>query len=249
MILLDNIHVHFHHNTPLAKHVLKGINLRVLQGEFVTVIGGNGAGKSTLMNVLAGNTFPSTGDIRFKAKNVTKMSACKRAKYIARLFQDPMQGTFAHLTILENLALAAKRGQSRGLGWYVNASFRQQCKTLLEPLGLGLVQNLNQKVANLSGGQRQALSLVMATLTGADLLLLDEHTAALDPKTAHAILNMTEALVKEHQLTALMITHSMQQALSIGDRTLVLNEGKIIEDFNSEQRRKMQVSDLMRYFA
>lgn len=248
MISLHNIHVEYQPNTPLAKQILKGINLTVHQGEFVTIIGGNGAGKSTLMNILAGVIFPSRGEIYLNQQNVTQWPAHKRAAHIARLFQDPLQGTFANLTLLENLALAFKRGQKRGLGLYVGSTLTRSAKKLLAPIGLDLENSLHHKVASLSGGQRQALSLVMATLSAADILLLDEHTAALDPKTALHILNMTCDLITKHHLTTLMITHSMTQALNVGSRTLVLSEGNIVEDLGHDQRSLMQVEDLMRYF-
>lgn len=249
MITLNNIHVEYQANTPLAKHILKGINLTVNSGEFVTIIGGNGAGKSTLMNILAGVILPSEGEIYFNQRNVTKWPAHKRAAHIARLFQDPMQGTFANLTILENLALALKRGQKRGLDLYVGNTLQKRAKVLLAPLELRLENCLHHKVASLSGGQRQALSLVMATLCDADILLLDEHTAALDPKTAQHILEMTCAIVAKHRLTTLMITHSMTQALKVGSRTLVLCEGRIVEDLSHSKKSQMQVEDLMRYFV
>ncbi|MGE3319167.1 MAG: ABC transporter ATP-binding protein [Candidatus Berkiella sp.] len=248
MITLNNIHVEFQAGTTLAKHILKGINLTVKCGEFITLIGGNGAGKSTLMNMLAGVIFPSQGEIYFNQQNVTNWPAHRRAPHIARLFQDPMQGTFAHLTLLENIALALKRGQKRGLGLYLSGMLRKRAKELLAPLGLGLENSLHSKVSTLSGGQRQALSLVMATICEADILLLDEHTAALDPKTAQQILDMTCQLVDKHQLTTLMITHSLTQALSVGDRTLVLSEGTIVEDLSRCKKEMMQAKDLMRYF-
>ncbi|MCS5712172.1 ABC transporter ATP-binding protein [Candidatus Berkiella aquae] len=249
MIILNNIHVHFHHGTPLAKHVLRGIHLKINQGEFITIIGGNGAGKSTLMNVLAGEAFPSQGDIYFNQQNITRWSACKRSCKIARLFQDPMQGTFAHLTIEENLSLAVKRGKQRGLQRHINPQLRQNFKSLLAPLKLQLEKRLHHKVGTLSGGQRQALSLIMATLQQTELLLLDEHTAALDPKTAQNIMLLSQQIIQERQMTALMITHSLSQALHFGDRTLVLSEGNIVEDLYGSRRAQMQPEVLMKYFV
>lgn len=248
MIILNNVHVHYHAKTPLSKMILKDIQLDVKSGEFVTIVGGNGAGKSTLMRVLSGEIFPSQGEIILNQQNITTWSACKRSKHIARLFQDPMLGTFSQLTILENLSLAAKRGEKRNLGLYLKKGLRSQCIDLLKPLGLGLEKKLHLKVECLSGGQRQVLSLIMATLQQAKLLLLDEHTAALDPKTAKDIMTLTCDIVAKNKITTFMITHSLAQALNVGDRTIVLNDGKIMDDIYGERRNKMQTEDLLRYF-
>ncbi len=248
MILLNNIHVEYQSKTAVSKKVLSNIHLEVKPGEFVTIVGGNGAGKSTLMKLLSGEIFPTQGDIVLNQQNITKWSACKRSAHIARLFQDPLLGTFSQLTILENLSLAAKRGQKRNLGLYLKRGIRSRCKELLKPLDLGLENKLDLKVECLSGGQRQVLSLIMATLQQAKLLLLDEHTAALDPKTAKEIMDLTCVIVAKNKITTLMITHSLAQALSVGNRTIVLNEGTVIDDLHGTRRSNMQTEDLLRYF-
>lgn len=249
MITLNNIQVEYQANTPLAKTILNDINLHIKAGEFVTIVGGNGAGKSTLMKLLSGEISPTQGEITLNQQKVTKWSACKRSKYIARLFQDPLLGTFSQLTIMENLSLAAKRGEKRNLTLYLKKGLRAQYRELLKPLGLGLENKLHLKVDSLSGGQRQVLSLIMATLQHAKLLLLDEHTAALDPKTAKEIMALTCDIVAKNQITTFMITHSLEQALTIGNRTIVLKDGKVIDDLHGTRRTKMQTEDLLRYYV
>lgn len=248
MIELQNINVFFNKNTKLENHVLKGINLKVMDGQFVTIIGGNGAGKSTLMNLLSGDIKPDKGKILIDNKDVTSLSTIDRSSLVARVFQDPMIGTFADLTIEENLSIASKRGQKRGLTKYINLKSKEWFQNSLKQLDMNLENRLNDKVSSLSGGQRQALSLIMATLLGSKILLLDEHTAALDPKIGQVIMAITEKIIKQYNLTALMITHSMSQALDYGDRTLMLYHGQIIKDMQGEHRSTLSPDDLIKYF-
>lgn len=248
MIELENIHIYFNKGTRLENHVIKGIDLKVMDGQFVTVIGGNGAGKSTLMNLLAGNLKPFLGKIKIDKLDVTNFSTEKRSRMVSRVFQDPLKGTFADLTIEENLALAYNRGTNRGLSLSMNNSKREIFAEALSELGIGLEKRLSDTVSFLSGGQRQALSLVMATLQGSKVLLLDEHTAALDPKIARKIMLMTDKIIKKHKLTALMITHSMTQALEFGDRTVMMYHGKIIKDMHGDKRENLSAADLVKFF-
>lgn len=248
MIELNDLHVVFNKGTKIENHVLKGIDLKVMDGQFVTIIGGNGAGKSTLMNVLSGNIRPSKGKVIIDSLNVTKMSPENRSSMVSRVFQDPMIGTFADLTIEENMSLAMKRGESRGLALSLSTDARNRFREALSDIGIGLEDRLTDKVASLSGGQRQALSLIMATLLGSKILLLDEHTAALDPKIAKKIMQLTDKIVKRHKLTALMITHSMSQALEFGDRTIMMYHGEIVRDMFGDERKKLSSADLVKYF-
>lgn len=248
MISLKNIDLYFNKGTKLENHVLKNINLKVMDGEFVTIIGGNGAGKSTLMNILSGNIKPTSGEVYIDNLNVTSMSMESRSGMVSRVFQDPMIGTFADLTIEENMSLAYKRGKKRGFSASINHEYRDLFKEALSDIGIGLENRLNDKVSSLSGGQRQALSLVMATLIGSKILLLDEHTAALDPKIAKKIMKLTDMIVKRHKLTVLMITHSMSQALEYGDRTIMLYHGQVAKDMKGNERQNLSASDLIKYF-
>jgi putative tryptophan/tyrosine transport system ATP-binding protein len=248
MIELKNVDVIFNKDTKIENHVLKNINLKVQDGQFVTIIGGNGAGKSTLMNVLSGNVVPTSGEVFIDSLNVTRSSTEGRSSMVSRVFQDPMIGTFADLTIEENMSVALKRGQKRGLALSINASTRSKFKDALSDVGIGLEDRLADKVSSLSGGQRQALSLIMATLLGSKILLLDEHTAALDPKIARKIMKLTSKIIKKHSLTALMITHSMSQALEFGDRTIMLYHGEIVKDMSGVDRQKLSADDLVKYF-
>lgn len=248
MIELKNTHVYFNKGTKIENHVLKGIDLKVLDGQFVTIIGGNGAGKSTLMNVLAGNIVPQKGQVFIDGIDVTKTNPTDRSAMVSRVFQDPMIGTFADLTIEENMALAYKRGKSRGLGQGLNTQSREYFKQELSVLEIGLEDRLNDTVSSLSGGQRQSLSLVMATLLGSKILLLDEHTAALDPKIAKNIMQVTDKIIKKHKLTALMITHSMTQALEFGDRTIMMYHGEIVRDMFGNERNALSADELIKYF-
>ena len=248
MIELKGVYVVFNKGTKIENHVLKGVDFKVMDGQFVTIIGGNGAGKSTLMNVLSGNIIPNKGKVFIDSLDVTKMSTENRSAMVSRVFQDPMIGTFADLTIEENMALAVKRGEKRGLSLSLNIDLRQRFREALSDIGIGLEDRLTDKVASLSGGQRQALSLIMATLLGSKILLLDEHTAALDPKIAKKIMQLTDRIVKRHKLTALMITHSMSQALEFGDRTIMMYHGKIVRDMYGAERKKLSSTDLVKYF-
>ena len=248
MLELKNIYKTFNAGTVNEKQALKGIDLTLEDGDFVTVIGGNGAGKSTMLNAIAGVWPVDEGQIIIDGKDVTKLPEHKRAAFLGRVFQDPMNGTAATMGIEENLALALRRGQSRTLRAGIKASEREVYKRLLSTLGLGLEDRLTSKVGLLSGGQRQALTLLMATLKKPKLLLLDEHTAALDPKTAAKVLETTEMIVNRDHLTTLMITHNMKDAIAHGNRLIMMMEGKIILDIRGEEKKKLTVEDLLHKF-
>lgn len=248
MIQTEGIDVIFNQGTPLEKIALNGINLTIPEGQFITVIGSNGAGKSTLLNVLSGDIIPNSGKVWINNQDVTSWSTAKRAKFVARVFQNPLAGSCANLTVEENLALAYRRGQSRRLRSALNNRLRDQFKMRLSELGLGLENRLSDRMGLLSGGQRQAVSLLMSTLASHQILLLDEHTAALDPKTADYILQLTRQIVAEKRLTTLMVTHSMRQALDLGDRTLMLHEGQIVFDISGSEREGLTVADLLLLF-
>lgn len=248
MIDLQNIHVTFNAGTPLETRALKGIDLKVPKGEFLTVIGSNGAGKSTSLNSIAGIVPVGQGKVVVNGVNITKWSVPKRSQLISRVFQDPKMGTCEDLSILENYAIACGRTKPKGFGFAVNKDIRAQAAESLSVLGLGLENRLNDKVGLLSGGQRQALSLLMATTGETKVLLLDEHTAALDPKTAAFVMDLTNRLVKELGLTVVMVTHSMSQALDTGDRTIMFHQGKIIFDISGQKRADMDVKDLLDLF-
>ena len=248
MLVLQNLHKTFHPGAVTQKTALDGVNLTLQKGDFVTVIGGNGAGKSTMLNAIAG-TFPvDQGAILLGGREVTHLPEHRRAAFLGRVFQDPMTGTAATMNIEENLALASRRGQRRGLRWGISARERAVYREKLSSLDLGLESRMGSRVGLLSGGQRQALTLLMATLKKPELLLLDEHTAALDPKTAEKVLRLTRQLIHENDLTALMVTHNMKDALALGNRTIMMHEGKIILDLNEEQKRHMTVEDLLSQF-
>lgn len=248
MIILDDISVTFDQGTPLEHVGLADINLRIKEGEFVTIIGGNGAGKSTLMNLLSGEVSATSGSIRIDNKNVTSLSIERRAKFVSRVFQDPLVGSCPTLTIEENLALALRRGKGRGLGMALNKNTRTHFQTIVADLGLGLENRLQDSMSQLSGGQRQAISLLMATLQPSRILLLDEHTAALDPKMAKKVMTITTDLIRNQGLTALMITHSMSQALEYGTRTLLMCDGRIEKDISGRERQAMTPHDLLQLF-
>ncbi|MEL7052271.1 MAG: ABC transporter ATP-binding protein [Cyanobacteria bacterium J06634_6] len=253
MIHLDNLHVTFATGTPLEKTVFNGLSLTIPAGEFITVIGSNGAGKSTLLNVLSGEIRPgcglTAGRVTVGDRDVTPWPVARRAKRISRVFQNPLAGSCADLTLEENLVLAQRRSQPLTLRPALTRKQRQQFRDRLSALELGLENRLGDRMGLLSGGQRQAASLVMATLAPTQVLLLDEHTAALDPKTAAYIIKLTRTLVAQQQLTTLMVTHSMQQALELGDRTLMLHEGAIALDISGSKREGLSVSDLLDTFA
>ncbi|MBR6781124.1 MAG: ABC transporter ATP-binding protein [Clostridia bacterium] len=248
MLELRNVTKIFNAGTVNEKVALNGICVTLNDGDFVTVIGGNGAGKSTMLNVTAGTYGVDEGHILIDGKDVTKLPEYKRAKYIGRVFQDPMIGTAADMWIEENMALADQRGARRGLKWSITKKDRERFKEMLTKLDLGLEDRLSTKVALLSGGQRQALTLLMASMKQPELLLLDEHTAALDPKTAAKVLEITENIVHEHKLTTLMITHNMKDALRLGNRLIMMHEGRIIFDVSGEEKQKLTVADLLQKF-
>lgn len=248
MLNINHIAKTFNPGTITEKRALTDCDLHLQPGDFVTVIGGNGAGKSTMLNAVAGAFLVDKGTIEIDGVNVTRLPEHKRAKYLGRVFQDPMTGTAATMTIEENLALAYRRGKSRGLGWGITAKERELFRQQLTTLDLGLEDRLSAKVGLLSGGQRQALTLLMATLQKPKLLLLDEHTAALDPKTASKVLHLTRKLIADNGLTALMITHNMKDALQYGNRTIMMHEGKVILDIGRETKANLQVEDLLQMF-
>lgn len=248
MIELRHIGVTFKAGTPLEKQALIDLNLTIERGSFVTVIGSNGAGKSTMLGVLAGDILPNEGKVIINDIDVSRKSTAERAGMIARVFQDPLAGSCGSLTIEENLALAARRGKRRGFRPALTREMRDIFRTRIAELGLGLEDRIHNRMDSLSGGQRQAVSLVMATLSDADVLLLDEHTAALDPGMAEFVMKLTEKVIKDNNLTTLMVTHSMRQALDYGERTFMLHGGKIILDVHEAERKGLDVNDLIGMF-
>lgn len=248
MLELKNIYKTFNPGTINEKLALDGLSLKLKEGDFVTVIGGNGAGKSTMLNAVAGTWLVDEGQILIDGTDVTRLPEHKRAVYLGRVFQDPMTGTAATMGIEENLALAKRRGKTRLLGPGITKKEREEYSELLKTLGLGLEDRLTSKVGLLSGGQRQALTLLMATLKKPKLLLLDEHTAALDPKTAAKVLEITDMIVNRDHLTTLMITHNMQDAISHGNRLIMMMDGKIILDIEGEAKKKLTVRNLLDQF-
>ncbi|MDD5932206.1 MAG: ABC transporter ATP-binding protein [Oscillospiraceae bacterium] len=249
MLEIKNIYKTFNAGTVNEKRALQGIDLVLNEGDFVTVIGGNGAGKSTMLNAVAGTWFVDSGSILIDGVDVTHLPEYKRAKFIGRVFQDPMMGTAPTMQIDENLALAARRGQKRGLGWGVSKAERERYQEMLQSLDLGLENRLTSKVGLLSGGQRQALTLLMASLQKPKLLLLDEHTAALDPKTAAKVLALSDRIVEENHLTTMMVTHNMKDAIAHGNRLIMLYEGRIVIDVSGEEKRKLTVPQLLELFS
>jgi putative ABC transport system ATP-binding protein len=248
MITLIDVSKTFNPGTITEKRAVKKTNLKLAEGDFVTVIGGNGAGKSTLLNLIAGVYEADTGSIILDGVDVTKKKEHERAGFLGRVFQDPMMGTAADMAIEENLALAYRRGQKRGLRWYVTKAEREMYYKRLETLDLGLETRLHSKVGLLSGGQRQALTLLMATLKKPKLLLLDEHTAALDPKTAAKVLELTESIIAGEGLTAFMVTHNMRHAIRYGNRLIMMTDGMIIYEVSGEEKKGLEVSDLLKKF-
>lgn len=248
MLRITDVHKTFNPGTINEKKALDGVDLVLNEGDFVTIIGGNGAGKSTVLNMIAGVYPVDCGLIMIDDIDVTKLPEYKRAKYLGRVFQDPMNGTAADMNIEENLAIAARRGKHRFLGWGITAKERVEYKERLQSLGLGLEERMTSKVGLLSGGQRQAVTLLMASLKKPKLLLLDEHTAALDPKTAKKVLELTEEIVKKDHLTTLMITHNMKDAIRLGNRLIMMHEGKVIYDVCGEEKENLKVADLLAKF-
>ena len=249
MLEIKDIRKTFNAGTVNEKIALRGVSFHLNEGDFVTVIGGNGAGKSTLLNTVAGTYFPDEGSIVIGGVDVTRLPEHKRAKYIGRVFQDPMTGTAATMQIEENLALAKRRGNRRTLRRGITRAEREEYRELLKILDLGLEDRLTTKVGLLSGGQRQALTLLMASLVKPKLLLLDEHTAALDPKTAAKVLEATEKIVQRDHLTTLMITHNMRDAIDHGNRLIMMYDGQIALDISGEEKKKLTVEDLLAKFG
>ncbi len=248
MLEITDVHKTFNPGTINEKVALEGLSLNLNPGDFITVIGGNGAGKSTMLNAIAGVWPVDQGKIVIDGVDVTRLSEHKRAAYLGRVFQDPMTGTAATMSIQDNLAIAARRGGHRGLGWRITKSEREHYKELLKELDLGLENRLTSKVGLLSGGQRQAITLLMASLKKPKLLLLDEHTAALDPKTAAKVLEISDKIIQENNLTAMMVTHNMKDAIIHGNRLIMMNEGHIIYDVEGEEKKNLKVSDLLKKF-
>lgn len=248
MLELKNIYKVFNPGTINEKKAIQNLNFTLNDGDFVTVIGGNGAGKSTMLNLIAGVYSVDQGSILIDGENVTKKPEYKRAAYLGRVFQDPTMGTAGNMGIEENLAMAYRRGKSRGLRWGISNAERALYREKLKMLDLGLENRMTNKVRLLSGGQRQALTLLMATLQQPKLLLLDEHTAALDPKTAQKVLDITDRIVSENHLSTLMVTHNMKDAIRYGNRLIMMNEGNIIFDVSGEEKKNLHVSDLLKRF-
>ena len=248
MLKHDNIHKTFNPGTINEKIALNGVNLTLNEGDFVTVIGGNGAGKSTTLNAIAGVWPIDSGKIYIGGDDVTKLSEHKRAKYLGRVFQDPMTGTATTMSIEENMAIAARRGEKRGLSWGITHQERDTYREMLKALDLGLEDRLTSKVGLLSGGQRQAITLLMASIKKPKLLLLDEHTAALDPKTAAKVLEISDKIIAENHLTAMMVTHNMKDAIVHGNRLIMMHEGKVILNISGEEKKKLTVEDLLHQF-
>ena len=248
MLEIQNIYKTFNRGRVNEKKALDGVNLNLNPGDFVTIIGGNGAGKSTTLNAIAGTWLVDEGKIIVDGTDITRLPEHKRAVYLGRVFQDPMTGTAATMSIEENMAIASRRGEHRGLGWGITRKEREEYKRQLKTLDLGLEDRLSSKVGLLSGGQRQAITLLMAAAKKPKLLLLDEHTAALDPKTAAKVLAISDKIIEEHNLTAMMVTHNMKDAIAHGNRLVMMHEGRIIYDVSGEEKKRLHVSDLLNKF-
>ena len=248
MLEISNLYKTFNAGTINEVNALQDVSLSVEDGCFVCVLGTNGSGKSTLLNAIAGNYLTDSGSIILHGRDITKWPEHKRACRIGRVFQNPFSGTAPGMSIAENLALAAKRGQKRGLGWGLPASLRLEMRNRVKALNMGMEDRLDTPIGKLSGGQRQALTLLMASWLKPDLLLLDEHTAALDPKTASNVIELTERIITEGKLTTLMVTHSMQQAVNLGDRLIMMHQGRIRYDFRGEEKKRLKVPDLLALF-
>ena len=249
MLEIKEIWKTFNAGTVNEKQALRGVSLTLNEGDFCTVIGGNGAGKSTMLNAVAGTWAVDAGTISIGGTDVTRLPEHRRAAFIGRVFQDPMMGTAPTMQIVENLALAARRGQRRGFRWGLTKTEKDRYQALLSGLGLGLEDRLTSKVGLLSGGQRQALTLLMASLKKPKLLLLDEHTAALDPKTAAKVLELSDKIVAENRLTTMMVTHNMKDAIQHGNRLIMMYDGKIVIDVSGEEKKKLTVPQLLELFS
>ena len=248
MLEIQDLHKTFNIGTINEKVALDGVNLQLNEGDFVTIIGGNGAGKSTTLNAIAGTWPVDRGKILIDGKDITRLSEHKRAAYLGRVFQDPMIGTAATMGIEENMAIAARRGERRSLRWGISKAQREAFRKKLAELNLGLEDRMGSKVGLLSGGQRQAITLLLAALKKPKLLLLDEHTAALDPKTAAKVLEISDKIIAENGLTAMMVTHNMKDAIAHGNRLIMMHEGRVIYDVSGEEKKKLHVSDLLAKF-
>lgn len=248
MLELQNVTKVFNPGTVNEKVAINNVSLKLNDGDFVTVIGSNGAGKSTMLNLVAGLWQPDSGRIEIDGIDVTKMPEHKRAKYMGRVFQDPRDGTASDMNIEENLAIAARRGKKHTLKWGITRKEREIYKELLAGLGLGLEDRMTSKVGLLSGGQRQAITLLMASLECPKILLLDEHTAALDPKTAKTVLDLTDKIVRENHLTTLMVTHNMKDAIAHGNRLIMMNNGRVLLDIKGEEKMNLTIEELLEKF-
>lgn len=248
MLKIDNIKKTFNPGTANEVRALRGVNIEIEEGSFVCVLGTNGSGKSTTLNAVAGTFFVDEGKIMLDGTDVTKWDEHKRARYIGRVFQNPFSGTAPNMSIQENLALALKRGKKRGLGWGLPQSAINEFKQMVRPLNMGMEDRLENPIGKLSGGQRQALTLLMATAIKPKLLLLDEHTAALDPKTASKVIDLTQQIISRDNLTTMMVTHSMQQAVNLGDRIIMMHQGQVAFDFKGEEKKRLKVNDLLALF-
>jgi putative ABC transport system ATP-binding protein len=248
MLEINDISKTFFTGTPNEVRALRSVSLKIDEGSFVIVIGTNGSGKSTLLNAVAGTFFVDEGAIRLAGQDVTRWSEHRRSHLIGRVFQNPFSGTAPTMSIAENLAIAAKRGRRRGLGWALKSNLRGDLRAAVSRLNMGLEDRLDNAIGSLSGGQRQALTLLMATWLKPQLLLLDEHTAALDPKSADQVIKLSEEIISREKLTTLMVTHSMQQAVHLGDRLVMMHQGRIIHDFSGAEKRRLRTEDLLARF-
>jgi putative ABC transport system ATP-binding protein len=248
MLELQNLIKTFNPGTPNEVRALRGVTLTLERGSFLIIIGTNGSGKSTLLNAVAGTFLVDSGQITLANQNITRHTEHRRARLIGRVFQNPFSGTAPAMTIAENLALAARRGQSRGLGWALNPKLREQIRDRIRSLNMGLEDRIDNAIGSLSGGQRQALTLLMASWLKPDLLLLDEHTAALDPKSADQVIRLTHEIIQRDNLTTLMVTHSMQQAVHLGDRIIMMHRGQVLHDLRGAERARVRPEDLLNRF-
>jgi putative tryptophan/tyrosine transport system ATP-binding protein len=248
MLKIDNIKKTFNAGTINEVKALRGVTFTIEEGSFVCILGTNGSGKSTALNAIAGTFLPDEGQISLSGIEITRWGEHQRAKYIGRVFQNPFSGTAPTMSIQENLALALKRGKSHGLGWGLPKGLINDFKQMVRPLNMGLEERLENPIGKLSGGQRQALTLLMATALKPKLLLLDEHTAALDPKTASKVIDLTQQVISRDKLTTLMVTHSMQQAVNLGDRIIMMHQGEVAFDFKGEEKKRLKVNDLLYLF-
>jgi putative tryptophan/tyrosine transport system ATP-binding protein len=248
MLKIENIKKTFNAGTVNEVKALQDVSIEIEEGSFVCVLGTNGSGKSTMLNAVAGTFLVDDGKISLDGVDITKWSEHRRAQYIGRVFQNPFSGTAPNMSIQENLALAMKRGKKRGIGWGLPKSLVHDFQKIVKPLNMGLEERLENPIGKLSGGQRQALTLLMSTALKPKLLLLDEHTAALDPKTASKVIDLTQQVVSKDKLTTLMVTHSMQQAVNLGDRIIMMHQGKVAYDFSGEDKKRLKVNDLLTLF-